>query len=66
MYSIGKEVASIRDEQDDAALNLRKSSDVCKLQQQRSDESNDYPNHQTAKEDKQEDAETFKQTESRQ
>lgn len=58
---VREEVRSVRDQEDQAALDLRVSPDMCELQQQTRCQSNDKTNRQAAKEYKQEEPDAFKQ-----
>lgn len=60
--SVRKEVARICDENNETALNLGEAPDKSVLEQQTRADADDQPNHQTAKEDKQEDTDTLKET----
>jgi hypothetical protein len=57
---IGEEISCIRDQDDDAALGLWKSSDMRKLQENGSRHANCEANHQTAKENEYEDSDALK------
>ena len=60
---IRKEVRSVCDQDDQAALNPRIPPDMRELEQQTRGQSNNKTNRQTAKEDQQEESNTFKQAE---
>jgi hypothetical protein len=62
MDSVRKEVARIGDQNDEAALDLGETPDQGILEQKTRADANNQANHQTAKEDEQENTNTLKQT----
>ena len=62
MQAVGKEIAGICNQHNQATLNLREPSDVCILQSQSRPYTHGNSNEQTPEEDRQEDADTFQQT----
>jgi hypothetical protein len=62
MDSVRKEVARIGDQNDEAALDLGETPDQGILEQKTRADANNQANHQTAKEDQQENADTLEQT----
>lgn len=56
MDGVRKEIACIRNEDDNAAFSLRETSNMSKLEEERSQHSHDEADEQAAKEDKQENA----------